>query len=388
MPAGIYAPIVQQLVNKVALEGWLALFEQAVKDAVTQAPVAMQGISTLGDFYDFIDNFLIWVPFEGPGGREIYRKLAIFYFVFGRDSVYPLQTPIHPTSAGKPLSWLSDWLVRYTQEMGKFLDTTQSLTPVSLQSFKDEPRYRMHHYVEPHGGWKTFNQFFARYAKPGYRPIADIGNSEILVSPADSTFKGQWTVDSDSMVDIKGLTWSISELLKDSKYKDEFKGGIFTHSFLATNDYHRMHAPAAGKVLEVKLIQGQVFLDVSLNGEGGLLPTKHIEKPIPVDAPNILTMPNKPGYQFCQMRALFVLETEVGLVAVLPIGMAQVSSVIPTAEVGRTLNKGEELAYFQFGGSDIVTVFQARSKVNIEAQVDEHYDMGMRIATASRLTSQ
>ena len=68
-----------------------------------------------------------------------------------------------------------------------------------------------------------------------------------------------------------------------------------------------------------------------------------------------------------------VLETAIGLVAVLPMGMAQVSSVVLTAEEGVTLTKGEEISYFQFGGSDICLVFQRRSNVDITAAGGTEY---------------
>ena len=34
------------------------------------------------------------------------------------------------------------------------------------------------------------------------------------------------------VLDIKGIQWSIHDLLRDSEYADRFRGGIFTHSFL------------------------------------------------------------------------------------------------------------------------------------------------------------
>ena len=49
------------------------------------------------------------------------------------------------------------------------------------------------------------------------------------------------------------------------------------------------------------------------------------------------------------------------MVAVLPIGMCQVSSVIITAEPGVTVRKGEEISYFQFGGPDVIVLFEAKS---------------------------
>jgi hypothetical protein len=63
--------------------------------------------------------------------------------------------------------------------------------------------------------------------------------------------------------DKTSARWSVLELLEGSPYKDRFKGGIFTHSFLNTTDYHRLHVPVGGRVLESRVIHGQVYLDVT-----------------------------------------------------------------------------------------------------------------------------
>ncbi|OTB01396.1 hypothetical protein M426DRAFT_14558 [Hypoxylon sp. CI-4A] len=379
-------PITQELVEQISTtSGWLDKFELAVQTAAEQAPQDMQGVSTLGDFYRFTDALLTWVPFENATGREIYHRLCLFYFILGQKSVYDLQTPIDPDHAGKPLTWLSDWLVRYAKTMGTFLDTPESLTPTTLATFRAASNYNMGDYLEPRGGWKTFNHFFARNTKPGYRAIANIEDAGTIISPADSTYEEQWKVDDNSIVDIKGLQWSIKELLGGSKYGDQFKGGIFMHSFLGPNDYHRMHAPLGGKVLEAKVIEGQVYLEVTVSAEGKLQPVRYMRQNSTKAGVSVkdFDAPNTAGYQFCQTRGLVVLETKIGLVAVLPIGMAQVSSVILTAEEGKTLTKGEEVAYFQFGGSDIVMVFQKDSGVRISAKSGNHYNVGEAIATAN-----
>ena len=71
----------------------------------------------------------------------------------------------------------------------------------------------------------------------------------------------------------------------------------------------------------------------------------------------------------------------MGMVAVLPIGMAQVSSVNLTAEPGAELFKGEEFGFFAFGGSDIVMLFES-DKVVLEAKIGTHYNQGRRIGRA------
>ncbi|KKK68606.1 hypothetical protein LCGC14_2942360, partial [marine sediment metagenome] len=76
-----------------------------------------------------------------------------------------------------------------------------------------------------------------------------------------------------------------------------------------------------------------------------------------------------------------IIESPLGLVAVLPIGMGQVSSVNLTVQVGATLAKGEEFGYFTFGGSDIIIMFEA-NKVKVTAQVGTHYKQGKEVAIA------
>jgi phosphatidylserine decarboxylase len=64
------------------------------------------------------------------------------------------------------------------------------------------------------------------------------------------------------------------------------------------------------------------------------------------------------------------------------IGMRQVSSVIVTAEAGVTLRKGEEMAYLQFGGSDIIVPLEAKTNASFVAQSGVHYKTGLKIADA------
>lgn len=121
----------------------------------------------------------------------------------------------------------------------------------------------------------------------------------------------------------------------------------------------------------------QVYLEVNAvpipdtNGAKTLVPYRSMD-----GAAKQFDAPDTPGYQFAQNRGLIVMETAVGLVAILPMGMAQVSSVMITAEEGVTLTKGEEISYFQFGGSDIVIVFQRQTNVNLTAKEGTHYKMG------------
>jgi phosphatidylserine decarboxylase len=216
-----YEKVVAELVRKIGVEsGWLDKFNEAIKSARSSGIQEMKPIRTLDDYYDFLNDLLLWVPCEDMQGTNVYNHFCLFYFVLDQKSVKNLQTPILPGPNPEKLSWLSNWMVQYASAMGQFLDTPESITPESLKSFQASPNYNMGDYLEPRGGWKTFNELFACNFKPGYRPVAAISDPTVIVSPADSTFDGQWEIRSDSGVTIKTIHWKISELLEGSTYKD------------------------------------------------------------------------------------------------------------------------------------------------------------------------
>jgi phosphatidylserine decarboxylase len=370
-----HEPVVEELATLIKTHGWEEEFQLAVDCARASGVADLKDLNTTRDYLDFLQDLLRWVPSEGVEGRDVYNRLCRFNFVLDQPSLRVLQDATEPRTDARPLSPLSAWMVRYANAIGAFLDTPASITPETLASFRASPAYNMDDYVEPRGGWRTFNEFFARHFKPGYRPIAAVADPTVVVSPADSTFAGQWQIRSDAHVTVKSLHWRIRELLDGSPYADRFVNGLFMHAFLSPTDYHRQHAPIGGTVLEARAIHGLVYLQVVARAvEPDATPT--------LAAVREFEVTDGTGYQFAQSRGLIVMQTPVGLVAILPIGMGHVSSVVVTAEVGVTLRKGEEISYFQFGGSDVVVLFEASSNVSFTAQPGVHYKMGNRIAVA------
>ena len=369
-------PIVEKLVALIDGHGWHAQFQQAIDCAASRDVYSIRHIQSLFDYLRYIDDMVRWAPREENDSRLVHDKLVEFYFVLDQPPLRDLQSPIIAADSAQVLIPLSRWMKEFAVTWGNYLDTNESA--VHVESFRLNPAFHWADYMAPPSGYQTFNQFFARHVKPGKRPIAAIADNRVLVSPADANFVGAWRINADSTinvnersVDIKGLRWSIQQLLEGSMFADRFSGGIFTHSALRTFDYHRWHAPIAGKVVEARMIQGQVYLDVTT--EFASVAGQHR---------NVLRAVEGTGYQFVQTRGLVVLDSPVGLVACLPVGMAQVSSVVITAEVGTELHKGEEMGYFQFGGSDFVTIFERASEVELRCEPGRHYRQGSEIGHA------
>ena len=324
----------------------------------------------LDEYYTYLDKFSRWIPTEGDiNSREHYDQeilIMLVHFYWLIDDVQSL--PV-----------FSNWLVTYINSWGDFLNTPESITPESLQSFMDQPLFNMEQYMMPPGaytpvgdvlvpnnasGWLTFNQFFAREALPGLRPVDGLKDDRIIISPADAQFKKFYPINENSHLIIddkvsattgrikKTHEYSIPELIEGSGYENAFKNGVYIHSFLSPYDMHRFCAPVSGEVKYSKAVQKRVYLEVTITDDGEY------------DAPDN----TETGYEFTQTRGIIIIDTggENGLVAIIPIGMAQVSSVNMNATKGVYLRKGEEFGYFLFGGSDIILLFQENANFQLD----------------------
>ncbi|KAL0574604.1 hypothetical protein V5O48_007354 [Marasmius crinis-equi] len=371
------------------------------------------GIETFGDWLKHLNKMIKWRPSENEGGSYVYMSICLFYIIV--DEIQPkspwAQNPIVPDTRPSNYTWLTSWIIGYAKEIGAWMDSPASLDRELLKTFYNAPRYHMQDYEPWPGTFTTFNEFFRRPIKREVRPIAAPDDPCIIANPADCTFSGSWRVDANGQVKFKTVPWSISQLLDDvgGEYKDQFAGGTFCHSFLNTTDYHRQHAPCDGEVVEAKLIEGIAYLQVKvvvdpvtgkpmveMHRKPEPFPKVHpdVIRKLPVNSPwkagdrkdrgdAGLDAPNEPGYQFLQTRGLVLIKNPVlGLVACMPIGMAQVNSVVLSVKKGDYLTKGQEISFFKFGGSDIVLVFQEQAKVEFAANMNQWNPFGKKIAVA------
>jgi phosphatidylserine decarboxylase len=302
-------------------------------------------VRNIEDYYSFLAGLLSEIPTQrlmGPASDK-------FHYLISQS----------PGDLLKKDPSFREWLVTFSRSYGSFLNTTTSA--LQLDTFINDPSYQISDYDPGPSGWLTFNQFFSRSVKPGKRPIDEIDNPYIIVSATDSTFLGTWPIDEKAAVTAKGVVYPISDLINDSNLANEFKNGVFTHSWLNTTDYHRFHVPVGGKIIESRKIPGDVIVNTVKGSDGEFITQDEV------------------GFQFKQTRGLIIIETSFGLVAVLPIGMGHVSSVTLTAETGVTLVKGQEFGYFAYGGSDMVILFQQKN-IEFSALENKHYKQGQRIA--------
>jgi phosphatidylserine decarboxylase len=193
-----------------------------------------------------------------------------------------------------------------------------------------------------------------------------MNDTNVIVNPADARFEGHGVVGDEPRFIAKHVEWKVSENRYESTYKDRFAGGVFMRATIGANDYHHVHASVSGIVLEAVVMLGQGAFNV----------VPKVSNNVKAAGSDFRGSIDTSGYQMAQARGRILLDSEIGLVAVLLIGMAQVDSVVITARPGQRLGKGNEISFFQFGGSDVVLMFGKRSQIVASAEANTHYNTG------------
>lgn len=102
----------------------------------------------------------------------------------------------------------------------------------------------------------TFNDFFKRSLRDGVRPV---DRTAVVASPADGRLDQLGTIRAGRIVQAKGITYSVAELIADPLLAAELEGGTFATVYLSPADYHRVHAPFDFDVHTVRHLGGDVW---------------------------------------------------------------------------------------------------------------------------------
>jgi phosphatidylserine decarboxylase len=106
--------------------------------------------------------------------------------------------------------------------------------------------------------YPDFAGFFTRALREGVRPLA--GDAHTLVSPADGALSAHGAIDGDRLLQAKGRSYTVAELLGgDFGLAEAFTGGQFCTVYLAPRDYHRVHMPLDGTLRSMTHVPGRLF---------------------------------------------------------------------------------------------------------------------------------
>jgi len=195
--------------------------------------------------------------------------------------------------------------------------------------------------------YKSFDDFFVREIKEGYRPFPPDENS--LASPCDGKVT-VYPITPDSVFRIKNSLYSVKSLLQDKSLADKYTGGICMVFRLSPDDYHRYCFVDDAEIIKVRKINGLL----------------HTVRPI--------------AYQnhavFCQnSRELTVMQTtNFGRVIQIEVGALFVGKISNHKKSSMVL-RGEEKGMFQFGGSTIILLF-TEGAVTIDSAIIKNTELG------------
>ena len=105
--------------------------------------------------------------------------------------------------------------------------------------------------------YPTFNAFFTRTLKPGARPMPV--DPRALACPADGRISQIGSIAVGRVFQAKGLDFTAAELLGDAVAAAPYDRGAFVTIYLSPRDYHRVHMPLAGRLIETVHIPGRLF---------------------------------------------------------------------------------------------------------------------------------
>nr|WKF55631.1 Phosphatidylserine decarboxylase proenzyme [Paraburkholderia busanensis] len=200
---------------------------------------------------------------------------------------------------------------------------------------------------KPYWGFASWNDFFTRRFRPQARPVDEPRNDKLIVSACEAApYKLQHDVKLHDTFWIKSQPYSLLDMFtpSESKLAQRFVGGSVYQAFLSAFNYHRWHAPVSGVVVKAYAVDGSYYSDADAEGEdpGGLN-----------DSQGYITA--------VAARAVVVIESDdpaIGHVGCVFVGMADVSSCVIEALPGQHLDKGDELGFFQYGGSTCCMVLE------------------------------
>jgi len=212
-------------------------------------------------------------------------------------------------------------------------------------------------------GFSSFNSWFTRSFKDfkSSRPCPD--NPRSLVSIGDV----QWFAEANNLqletpLYIKNERYSLLQIFGNTeKAKTEatiFEGGSLLQVFFSASKYHHFHAPAKGRLLEIRTIPGVVYAvdesNVGWTGGGerdNLTESEKLDLWIENSAEGLYK--TELYLAHVATRCVVIMESPHlgGQIALVFIGMVEISSCRVTKSVGDEVHAGDELGFFQYGGS-------------------------------------
>jgi len=236
--------------------------------------------------------------------------------------------------------------------------------------------------------YASFNSFFTRALNTDARPISS--DARAFVSPVDGTVSQCGTIERHGILQAKGRTFSLLELLGGEPRAQKYIGGSFATIYLAPYNYHRIHMPYSGRVRETIYLPGDLFsVNAATARTVPRLFARNERVVCDFDASPSSAPPNTEkgknwNFAMVYVGALFVGSMETTWSGeVNPPPRRQLKPIVVTTGVGRSLGKGEEAGRFNMGSTVVIVVPPNRVTWSDQLRAGAIVRMGEKIGTVT-----
>ena len=225
----------------------------------------------------------------------------------------------------------------------------------------------------------NFNSFFTRALKPDARAVVN-GMGDIAC-PVDGMVSEAGNITAGRLFQAKGHYYSLASLVGGSQsLAGIFSDGTFATLYLSPRDYHRIHMPLGGTLLEMCYIPGRLY---SVNQAS----TCYI-----------------PGLFTRNERVVTLFDTDAGPMGMVLVGALFVSGIetVWAGSIARTsrgrfrcwdyrdeieypvkLKHGQEMGRFNMGSTVIVLFAAGRMSLDSAITAGSHIRFGERLGNYS-----
>lgn len=245
------------------------------------------------------------------------------------------------------------------------------MTLALLRGYARAYRLDLSEAEKPIEEYRSLVDLFTRRLRPGARPVDPAADA--VVSPVDGACSGAGRVEAGRIPVAPGRELDVADLLADPAAARRFEGGAYAVLYLSPRDYHRVHAPVAGRVASWTHVPGRLF---------------------PVFASAVRGVDRL----FCRNERLVAwLDSALGPVAVVLVGAFGVGRIRASFRDGVTndgaravtrgapspacaVERGGELGMFELG-STVVLLFEP-GRVHLDVRPGDAVWVGRRIGRA------
>lgn len=199
--------------------------------------------------------------------------------------------------------------------------------------------------------YPSLNEFFSRRLKQGARPID--AQEDSVISPVDAVITGIGTIKDGTILNIKGQTYTIAEMLGETEDTKAYLNGSYVVLYLSPTDYHRIHAPISGTIVKHVHHRGKVY---PVNDFG----LRHMKRVLSRNE-----------------RLITYLRQGKAEIAVVKVGALNVASIQLSDQLkSSSVQKGDELAYFEFGSTVVLLFNEGSVRLGTELKEGTRVRMG------------